>query len=171
MMHTTSHTPILGETISFPTKSVQHQMTILTLVTHMLLSAPNLDATKLSWRAVRQPTTHHQTIGIVMVALALKRYHSIWFMSGPPLLNTGSSPQSTSTPFPPSTPSRSQGITSTSTAPATHATPRKRKHHSAPLTLEEDDDKGQVRVNNTDTFPGTIDYVVEKGASLPNSHI
>ena len=135
MMRTTSHTPTLEETISFPAKSVQHQMTILTLVTHMLLSAPNLDATKLSWGAVRQPTTHHQTIGIIMATLVLKRYHHIWFTSGPPLLNT------TFDPLLPPTPSRSLEITSTSTAPATHANPRKRKHHSPPPTLEEDDDK------------------------------
>ena len=42
MMRTTSHTPDLGETITFPADSVQHQMTILTLVTHMLLSIPVL---------------------------------------------------------------------------------------------------------------------------------
>ena len=170
-MRTTSHTPTLGETISFPAKSVQHQITILTLVTHMLLSAPNLNTTILSWGAVRQPTTHHQTLGIIMATLALKRYHPIWFTSGPPLLNTGPSAQSTSAPFSPSIPSRSLGITSTSTAPTAHATPRKRKHHSPPPTPEEDDDKGQVQVDDTDTIPGKIDDVAEKGAALPTSHL
>ena len=43
MMRTTSHTPRLGETITIPVDSVQHQMTILTLVTHMLLSVPLLN--------------------------------------------------------------------------------------------------------------------------------
>ena len=42
-MRTTSHTPRLGETITIPVDSVQHQMTILTLVTHMLLSVPLLN--------------------------------------------------------------------------------------------------------------------------------
>ena len=146
MMRTTSHTPTLSKTITFPTKSVQHQMTILTLVAHMLLSAPNLDTTKLSWKAVRQPTTYQQTIGIIMETLALKRYHPIWCTSCPPLLNTDPSAQPTSAPLPPSTPSRSQGITSTSTTLAARATPCKRKHHSPQLTLEEDEDTGQVRI-------------------------
>ena len=171
MIRTTSHIPTLVETISFLTQSVQHQMTILTLVTHIILSAPNLDATKISLKAVRQPTTHQQTIGIIMTTLAIKRYHPIWFTSGPPLLSTDPSAQSPSATCPPSTPSRSQGIISTSTAPVAHATPRKRKHYSPPPTMEEDDDTGQVRVNDTDTFPGTIDDVAEKGATLPNSHI
>ena len=145
MMRTTAHTHTLGETISFPAKSVQHQMTILTLVTHMLLSAPNLDTTKLSLKAVRQPTTHQQTLGIIMATLALKRYHPIWFTSGPPLLHTDPSHLAPSDPSPPSTQNRSQGFAKTSTAPAARATPRKRKHHSPPTTLEEDHDTGQVR--------------------------
>ena len=37
--------------------------------------------------------------------------------------------------------------------------------------MEEDDDTGQVRVNDTDTFPGTIDDVAENGAALPHSHM
>ena len=145
-MRTTSHTPTLGDTISFPAKSVQHQMTILTLVTHMLLSAPNLDATKLSWKAVRQPTTHQQTLGIIMATLALKRYHPIWFTSGPPLLHTDPPDLAPSAPPPPSIQNRSQGITSPSTASDARATPCKRKHHSPPPTLEEDEDTGKVRI-------------------------
>ena len=69
MMHTTSHTPNLGETIIFPADSVQHQMTILILVTHMLLSIPVLPSPVLSWRTVRNPTSHHQTINIILATL------------------------------------------------------------------------------------------------------
>ena len=145
MMRTTSHTPNYGETISFPATSVQHQMTILTLVTHMLLSAPNLDATTLSRKVVRKPTTHQQTLGIIMATLALKRYHPIWFTSGPPLLHTDPPDLAPSAPSPPSPQNRSQGYATTSAAPTARANPRKRKHHSPPTTLEEDDDTGQVR--------------------------
>ena len=146
MMRTISHTPARGETISFPVKSVQHQMTILTLVTHMLLSAPNLDVPKLSWKAVRQPTTHHQTLGIIMATLALQRYHPIWFTSGPQLLHADSPHLAPAAIPSPSTPTRSQGVAETRTAPTARATPRKRKHHSSPTTLGEDEDTGHVRL-------------------------
>ena len=63
---------IKNETITIPTDSVQYQMTILTLVTHMLLSVSLLRLTLLSWRPVRQPTAHQQTLGIILVTLALK---------------------------------------------------------------------------------------------------
>ena len=53
MMRTTSHAPNLGKTITFPVDSVQHQMTILTLVTHMILLIPLLRLKLLSWRPVR----------------------------------------------------------------------------------------------------------------------
>ena len=38
MMRTTSYTPDLGTSLTFPTESVQHQMPILTLATHTILS-------------------------------------------------------------------------------------------------------------------------------------
>ena len=69
MMYNTSHTPNLGETITFPTDSEQHQMTILILVTHMLLSIPVLPSPVLSWRTVRNPTSHRQTINIILATL------------------------------------------------------------------------------------------------------
>ena len=143
MMRTTSHSPNWGETITFPADSVQYQMTILTLVTHMLLSVSLLRLTLLSWRPVRQPTAHQQTLGIILVTLALKQYHPIWFTSGPPLLPTVPSAQSTSGPQTPLLPSRSLGIAPPCTAPAAHVNLRKRKHHSPPLTPANEDDNGQ----------------------------
>ena len=109
-------------------------------------SAPNLDAPKLSWKAVRQPTTHQQTLDIIMVTLALKRYHPIWFTSGPPLLHTDPSHLAPSAPSPPPIQNQSHGFTKTSTAPAARATPHKRKHHSHPTTQEVDEDTDQVRI-------------------------
>ena len=66
---------------------------------------------------VRYPTTQHRPISPIPI-------------------------RSTSTLYP----SRSQGITSPSTASDARATPCKRKHHSPPPTLEEDEDTGKVRI-------------------------
>ena len=79
MMRTTSHTPNLGETITFPAESVQHQMTILTLVTHMLLSARTLNTRLISWGPVRQPNAHQQTLGIILATLAFN-FVSLYFL-------------------------------------------------------------------------------------------
>ena len=73
MMRTTNRVPDLGETITFPADSMQHQMTILTLVTHMLLSIPVIHNRTLSWKIVQHPTSHHQTVHIKLATLALKR--------------------------------------------------------------------------------------------------
>ena len=40
MIQTTSHTPDLGRMIIFPAELMQHQITILILVTHILMSLP-----------------------------------------------------------------------------------------------------------------------------------
>ena len=82
-MNTTSHTSDMGCTIHFPVDSIQHQMTILTLVTDILLSIPVIYMPHLSWNIVRQPNTHQQTIHIILATIALKRYHTIWFTPSP----------------------------------------------------------------------------------------
>ena len=130
MMCTTSH---MGETITFPTDSVPHQITILTLVTHMLFSAPTLNTRLLSWGPVRQPNAHQQTLGIILATLPLKRYHPIWFTSGPPLIHTGHLANMTSAPHIPLIPSPTLDIASTCTAteiPLTrHHSGRRRRQH------------------------------------------
>ena len=78
-MRTTSYTRDFGETITFPAESVQHQMTILILVVHILLSIPILKTPSMSWTIVRQATTHQQTLYLILATLVLKRYHPIWF--------------------------------------------------------------------------------------------
>ena len=40
MLRTTSHAPDLVTTLTFPAESIQHQQSILTLVTHLLLTVP-----------------------------------------------------------------------------------------------------------------------------------
>ena len=146
-------------------------MIILTLVTYILLSVSVLHSPLLSWRTVRHPTAHHQTLGIILATLVLKRYHIIWITSGPLLLHTVPSSQSTSTPLTLLNLSLSPGLVSRYTALPPHANPRKRKHHSPPPTPEEDDDNGQVRVDDTETIPGNIDDVAEKGDALSTSHL
>ena len=79
MIRTTSHTPDLGETITFSAESVEYQMTIPTLVTHMLLSIPVLKTPSLLWTIVRHTNAQQHTPHLVLATFALKRYHSIWF--------------------------------------------------------------------------------------------
>jgi len=138
MMRTTSHTPLLGETITFPANSVQHQMTILTLVTHMLLSTPTLNTRLVSWGPVRHPNAHLQTLGIILATLALKRYHPIWFTAGPPLLPAGPVANMPSTPRTPLIPNPILGIVSTCPAPAAQANTRKRKYQVHAPTADDD---------------------------------
>ena len=142
MIRTTSHTPLLGETITFPANSVQHQMTILTLVTHMLLSTPTLNTRLVSWGPVRQPNAHHQTLGIIQATLALRRYHPIWFTTGPPLLPAGPVANMSSTPRTPLIPNPTLGIAPTcpAPAPAAQAHTRKRKYQVHAPTADDDAD-------------------------------
>ena len=142
-------------------------MTILTLVK----TVPLIRLTLLSWRPVRQPTAHQKTFGIILATLALKQYHLIWFTSGPPLLLTVPSTQSTSKPQTPLLPSRSLGIAPTCTVPVAHVNPRKRKRHSPPPTPKNEDNNGQGQVDDTTAVHDYINDVAEKGATLPTSLI
>ena len=81
MMRTTSHAPDPGQTLTFPVNSVQHQMALLTLVTHIFLSSPSLKPSHMSWNIVRQPHTNHQTLHLILATLTLQRYQSIWYTS------------------------------------------------------------------------------------------
>ena len=79
VMRTTSHAPEIGTVLTFPADSVQHQMTILTLATHLLLSIPVIYAPHMAWKIIRQPHTHLRTLHLILATIALKRYHPIWF--------------------------------------------------------------------------------------------
>ena len=78
-MRTTSHAPEIGTVLTFPAESVQHQMTILTLATHLLLSIQVIYAPHMAWKIIRQPHTHLRTLHLILATIALKRYHPIWF--------------------------------------------------------------------------------------------
>ena len=79
MKRTLSHAPEIDTVLIFPADSVQHQMTSLTLATHMLLSIPVIYAPHMEWKIIRQPHTHLNTLHLILATLALKRYHPIWF--------------------------------------------------------------------------------------------
>lgn len=81
MMCTTSYTPNPSQIITSFVDSVQYQMTLLTLVTHILISSPSIKLLYTSRNIVRQPQTNHQTMLLTLANLALKRYHPIWYTS------------------------------------------------------------------------------------------
>ena len=80
-MCTTSHTPNPSQTLTSSVDSVQHQMILLTLVTHILISSPSIKLLYTSWNIVRQPQTNHQTLHLILATPTLQRYHSIWYTS------------------------------------------------------------------------------------------
>ena len=94
MMRTESHAPDLIPTLMFPTNSAQHQLSILTLATHLLLTAPILTPTLQQWNVVQNDDTHHQTLQLILATITLTRYHKIWYT----LLDTRQQPD-ISTPY------------------------------------------------------------------------
>ena len=58
LIRTTSYTPDLGRIITFLADPTQQQMSILTLVTHILLLMPGIKVPHVSWNKVRVTTVH-----------------------------------------------------------------------------------------------------------------
>ena len=79
MMSTTSHMSDLVTTFTFPADFSQHQLTIMTLVTHLLLSIPCLKQTEHVWNTVRTQDSHQHTLQLILVTITLDRYHKVWF--------------------------------------------------------------------------------------------
>ena len=71
-MRTTSHAPEIGTVLTFPADSVQYQMTILILATHMLLSIPVIYAPHMEWKIIRLPHTQLTTLHLILATHALK---------------------------------------------------------------------------------------------------
>ena len=61
--------------------SAHYQITIMTVVTHLILSLSVFNTPLLSWNIVRHPNANHQTMHLILATLALKRYYFIWFTS------------------------------------------------------------------------------------------
>ena len=145
MMLTTSHTPDIGTVLTFPADSVQHQITILTLATHMILSIPEIYAPHMVWKIIRQPHPHLNTLHLIFATLALKRYHPIWFTeeATPPNTTPGASsatihslasvvPASRTQPTPPPAPSPTRTGTTTQLLLLSLLSPNPSKRHPLP---------------------------------------
>ena len=77
MLRTESDAPDRLTTLTFPASTSQHQLSIITLVTHMLLSVPILN-TQQSWNMVRDNEAHEQTLQLIIATITLRSYHKIW---------------------------------------------------------------------------------------------
>ena len=79
MMRTAAYTPDLVTTFTFPADSRQHQISSMTLVTHLLLSIPCLKQTEYIWNTVRTTGSHKHTLQLILVTITLDRYHKVWY--------------------------------------------------------------------------------------------
>ena len=98
MMRTQSHAPNRITTLTFPTASTQHQLSIMTLVTHMLLYDPIITARQ-SWNIVRDKETHQHTLQLILTTTNFQSYHKVWFsVQDPPVsLSSTQTPDHTTT--------------------------------------------------------------------------
>ena len=120
MMRTTSHAPDLITTLTFPADSVQHQQSILTLVTHMLLTIPVITPRQ-SWNIIRDKESHRHTLQLILATVTLKRHHLVWHTAVPALPVTHTTPRS-----PPTTLSNKPTRRAVSTP--THRPPKRQRH-------------------------------------------
>lgn len=81
MTRTESHAPDLVTTLTFPANNPQHQISIMILATHLLLTAPVITQAVQSWNIIRQGGTHHQTMQLILATVTLKRYHKVYYHS------------------------------------------------------------------------------------------
>ena len=85
MMRTDSRAPDRITTVTFPVTSLTHQLSIMTLVAHLLLSVPTINVRQ-SWNIVRDSETHEHTMQLILATVTLKRYHKVWSsLQGQPL--------------------------------------------------------------------------------------
>ena len=85
MMRTTAHLPDLVITLTFPANTPQHQQSIMTLATHLLLTIPTITQRQ-SWNIIRDTTSHRHTLQLILATITLKRHHAVWHtvMTAPP---------------------------------------------------------------------------------------
>ena len=89
MLRTTAHIPALVTTLTFPVDSIQHQQSILTLTTHLILTVPIITRRQ-SWNIIREKESHRYTIQLILATITLKQYHLVWYtvMNEPPNTQT-----------------------------------------------------------------------------------
>ena len=78
MMRTTTHIPDLVTTLIFPANSLHYQILIMTLVTHLLLTVPNITSRQ-SMGIIRDVESHHNTLQLILATITLKQYHQVWY--------------------------------------------------------------------------------------------
>ena len=77
MLRSTSHAPALVTTLTFPADSIQHQQSILTLATHLLLTVPAITQRQ-SWNIIRKKDSYRYTLQLILATVTLKRCHLVW---------------------------------------------------------------------------------------------
>ena len=120
MLRTTSYAPDLITTLTFPADSIQHQQSILTLVTHMLLTVPVI-APHQSWNIIREKDSHRHTLQLILATVTLKRHHLVWHTVVNDPLETHTTQRSPPEHLPRS-PKRRK------VAPTTHRPPKRQRH-------------------------------------------
>ena len=77
MMRTTAYLPDLVITLTFPANTPQHQQSIMTLATHLLLTIPTITQRQ-SWNIIRETTSHRHTLQLILATVTLNRHHAVW---------------------------------------------------------------------------------------------
>ena len=121
MMRTTAHVPDLVTTLTFPADSPQHQQSILTLATHLLLTIPTITPQQ-SWNIIREKTSHRHTLQLILATVTLQRHHVVWH-TAPPATHAIH-------PIPPATVSRNTQRRAVPTPPHRST---KRQRHTTPM--------------------------------------
>ena len=74
-----SYDPDLETTLTFPAESIQHQLSIMTLTTHVFLSIPIIHQPQISWTTLWHSDTYELTLHITLVTAIINRYHNLWY--------------------------------------------------------------------------------------------
>ena len=69
MLCSTTHALDSVTPLTFSAESTQHQLSIMTLTTHLLISIPQLEHTKYEWNIVRQAESHRHTLKLILAAI------------------------------------------------------------------------------------------------------
>ena len=77
MIRAIKHTPNLVTTLTRPADSLQYQLSIMTLATHLLISVPNITLRQ-SLDIVREVESHQNTLKLTLTTIILKQYYKVW---------------------------------------------------------------------------------------------
>ena len=77
IMCTTIHASDIETKLTFLADSTHHQLSIMTLTTHIFLSIPIIHQKQRSWNTIRYTDIHQQTLYPIIATTTLKRYHKL----------------------------------------------------------------------------------------------